>query len=196
MNVCNLSKHFLPNLHFWLSIKFIKFFIQFSRTDTSSFSGRLSAVVVDVLVGCLIYWSNKDENPFNQNNREQASVEGSECDNLVTQPDVTNLKSNFILKHLKSIELKILWNHILKPVHDVKMAKPGQPCNYFCLLKKVFYFFFSYEIRIFGAVEFEKIVILKKGVHSRNHPLWLWGSLPCFIEPYSPFLWISRQTQR
>ena len=90
-----------------------KFFIQFSRTDTSSFSGRLSAVVVDVLVGCLIYWSNKDENPFNQNNREQASVEGSECDNLVTQREKI-WKSNFILKHLKSIELKILWNHILK----------------------------------------------------------------------------------
>ena len=126
-----------------------KFFIQFSRTDTSSFSGRLSAVVVDVLVGCLIYWSNKDENPFNQNNREQASVEGSECDNLVTQRREKIWKSNFILKHLKSIELKIFWNHILKPVHDVKMAKPGQPCNYFCLLKKVLYFFFSYEIRIF-----------------------------------------------
>ena len=58
-------------------------------------------------------------------------------------------KSNFILKHLKSIELKILWNHILKPVLNVKMAESGQPCNYFCLLKKVFYFFFSYEIRIF-----------------------------------------------
>ena len=79
-------------------------------------------------------------------------------------------KSNFILEHLKSIELKILWNHILKPVHDVKMAKPGQPCNYFCLLKKVFYFFFSFEIRIFGAVEFEKIVILKKGGSFQKSP--------------------------
>ena len=121
-----------------------KFFIQFSRTDTSSFSGRLSAVVVDVLVGCLIYWSNKDENPFNQNNREQASVEGS-VQNVITwshNPTWKNLKIQFYTKHLKSIELKILWNHILKPVHDVKMAKPGQPCNYFCLLKKVFYFFF------------------------------------------------------
>ena len=128
----------VPMVHTILS----KFFIQFSRTDTSSFSGRLSAVVVDVLVGCLIYWSNKDENPFNQNNREQASVEGSECDNLVTQKWREKIqKFNFILKHLKSIELKILWNHILKLVHDVKMAKPGQPCNYFCLLKKVFCFF-------------------------------------------------------
>ena len=103
----------------------------------------LPAVVVDVMVGCLIYWSNKDENPFNQNNREQASV-GDQ--NVITwsHNGVKKFENPiFLLKHHKIIELKIFWNHILKPVHDVKMAKPGQPCNNFCLLKKLFYFFFS-----------------------------------------------------